>query len=94
MAKRKTNGTGRLPIYKSYVFRDKDPVIDELRTLIENTYGTRVSNKVLRQIQEAGGPTAGAMAGWFFRKTRRPQNPTIEAAGRAIGFHRVWQKLK
>ena len=95
MAKqRKYNGTGRLPIYKSYTFRDKDPAVDELRTVIEDHYGERVSNKVLRKIQEGGGPTAGCMAGWYFRTTKRPQNATLEAAGRAMGYRRVWQPMK
>jgi hypothetical protein len=94
MAKRKTNGTGRMPIYKSYTFRDKDPIIDELRTLVEDHYGVRVNGKSLRQITEAGGPTASCMGSWFFGTTKRPQNATIEAAGRAMGYRRVWQREK
>lgn len=97
MAKRrKTNGTGhgRIPIYKSYTFRDKDPAIDELRTVVEDHFGERVNNKNLRKITEGGGPTAGCMGAWFFGTTKRPQNATLEAAGRAMGFQRVWQPLK
>jgi hypothetical protein len=95
MAKRKrTNGTGRMPIYKSYVFRDKEPVIDETRTMIEDHFGEKLSSKTLRKIREAGGPTPSCMSAWFFGTTRRPQNATIEAAGRALGYRRVWQKNK
>jgi hypothetical protein len=32
------------------------------------------------------------MQGWFRGKTRRPQNATIEATGRALGFKRTWVK--
>jgi len=28
-----------------------------------------------------------------FGETRKPQNATIEAAGRAMGYQRVWQKM-
>jgi hypothetical protein len=30
------------------------------------------------------------MAAWFFGATKRPQNATLEAAGRALGMKRVW----
>jgi hypothetical protein len=81
-----------LSIYRSYSFKTKDPAIDELRTIVESHFGHRVTNKDLREINEAGGPAAGTMASWFFRKTRRPQSATLEAAGRAIGYRRKWVK--
>ena len=87
---KKTNGSHRL--YKAYLFRDKDPVIDELRTMVEGFYGKRVNNPDLKKIADSGGPTAGCMARWFFGATKRPQSATVEAAGRAIGFKRVWRK--
>jgi hypothetical protein len=77
-------------IYKAYNFRSKDPAIDTFRTVVEDHFGRRVNYKDLRKIEESGGPCVGAMAGWFFGKTLRPQNPTLEAAGRAIGMKRVW----
>ena len=80
--------------YGSYRFRNKDLVIDELRTLIEENDGARVTGKRLAKIERDGGPSASAMRGWFFGKTRRPQSASIEAAGRAIGYLRVWQKMK
>jgi len=82
-----------MKLYKSYLFRSKDPVIDQLRTLIEDQTGERLNKgKVLRQIEKQGGPTASCMGGWFFGKTKRPNNCTIEAAGRALGYERVWKK--
>jgi len=75
------------------MFRDKDPVIDQLRTLAKDEYGG-VDGEAMRLIHEAGGPSVGAMNGWFFGDTMRPQNPTVEAAGRAMGYHRTWTKLK
>lgn len=95
---RKTNGrsSGRGIIgktYASYVFKTKDPVIDQLRTLAEDFYGKRVNGNSLKQIEEAGGPSASCMRAWFFGKTRRPQNPTIEAAGRSMGWKRKWVRM-
>ena len=81
-----------MKLYGAYNFRTKDPVVDELRTLIEDQTGARITRKNLKKIAEDGGPTIGAMAGWFMGKTRRPQSASIEAAGRAIGYRRKWVK--
>lgn len=80
----------RQHVYGSYIFRDKDPVIDELRTIVEDHFGGRVTRKHLTMMEHSGGPSAGCMVGWFFGETRRPLNPSIEASGRAIGFRRRW----
>lgn len=78
-------------LYKSYLFRDKDPVIDELRTLVQKANGSRdITHKHLENISESGGPSAACMSEWFFGKTKRPTNATIEACGRALGFKREW----
>jgi hypothetical protein len=94
ITKKKSNGHHHAPIYKSYVFRTKDPAIDELRTLVEDHFGKRVNNKMLEQISEDGGPSSACMRAWFFGKTKRPQNPTLEAAGRSMGYERVWQRMR
>lgn len=87
-------GNGKLPIYKSYLFKDKDPAIDELRTVIEDHFGRRINPVSLKGVQINGGPTVGCMNQWFYGKTKRPQNATIEAAGRALGYKRVWRQDK
>lgn len=80
--------------YRSYLFKTKDPVIDELRTMIEDNAGKKVGARgVLQEIEKGGGPTVSCMRGWFFGKTKRPQNPTVEAAGRSIGYKRTWVKM-
>ena len=93
---RTTNGhTGTMKIYGSYIFRAKDPAIDALRTLIEDHYGKRVNSRgVLSDIEQQGGPTLSCMRSWFFGETRRPQNPTLEAAGRAMGYERRWHRMR
>ena len=81
-------------IYQAYMFKDKDPAIDELRTMVEDNFGGRVNYKMLSNMHNDGGPSTSCMANWFFGKTRRPTNPALEAAGRALGFRRQWVKLK
>ena len=83
---------GHLKVYKSYNFRTKDPVIDELRTIAQDTYG-KLDNKALVQIEKGGGPSASCMHNWFFGSTRRPQSASTEAAGRSMGFKRTWTKM-
>jgi hypothetical protein len=79
-------------IYNSYVFKDKDPEIQVLRTLIQDAHGGRLTRKTLEKIEDEGGPATATMHGWFFGKTMRPTNATLEAAGRALGYQRRWVK--
>lgn len=81
-----------MKLYRAYNFKNKDPAIDELRTLIEDAHGERVKGSHLREIEENGGPSTSAMRNWFFGATRRPSNCTLEAAGRTLGFKRKWTK--
>jgi hypothetical protein len=78
-------------LYRSYMFRNKDPVIDELRTLVNDAYG-RVGYKAYKQIEADGGPSVTCMTNWFEGDTKRPQSASVEAAGRSLGFKRVWVK--
>lgn len=81
-----------MKLYKSYMFRGKDPAIDELRTLIEDLTEKKLNTKTLGKIEKDGGPSYAAMHGWFYGKTIRPQSATLEAAGRALGYRRTWVK--
>jgi hypothetical protein len=77
---------------KAYLFRDKDPVIDQLRTMAEDQFGSRVSRKMLQNIEDKGGPRLGTMGNWFFGAVKRPQSATVEGCGRALGYERKWIK--
>jgi len=79
-----------LKLYKSYMFKEKDPVIDQLRTLMK----TELGGLHLTDVRNDGGPSISAMSGWFYGETKRPQSATVEAAGRAIGYKRVWEKMR
>jgi hypothetical protein len=97
MAKKIKRANGNVytaPLYKAYLFTTKDPVIDELRTLAEDFFKEKVNGKNLGEIEKGGGPKIGTMKQWFFGKTKRPTNATIEAAGRSIGFERTWRRKK
>jgi hypothetical protein len=86
----KGSKTGALKLYRSYMFRGKDPVVDEIRTIMQDSYGEKLDNKAMKDVEQNGGPTAGTIRNWLFGDTKRPQNASIEAAGRAIGMKRVW----
>lgn len=76
--KKKSNGRS-LGVYKSYVFRDKDPVIDTMRTWVQD------SKKSYTQIHEASGVAVATMRSWFGGKTRRPNFCTVAATAKALG---------
>lgn len=79
--------------YASYNFVDKDPVIDELRTMLQDELGGRMTRKGLKLIEMNGGPAVGTLDNWFFGDVRKPQSGGVEAAGRALGYYRKWAKL-
>lgn len=66
--------------YKSYNFVDKDPIIDEIRTIYENS-GTNY-----RWIAEHSGVSTSTIANWFGGDTKRPQAASINAVLRALGY--------
>ena len=90
-ARKKGPKSGPMRLYRSYMFTNKDPVIDEMRTLLQDQYGSgKLTHKSLKNVEEAGGPTPTTIQNWLYGDTKRPQNASIEAAGRAIGMKRVW----
>lgn len=66
--------------YKSYLFRDKDPVIDQVRTAIED------SGVKWAFIEHKSGVTTQTLHNWFSGPTKRPQHATVRAVLRAIGY--------
>jgi hypothetical protein len=71
-----------MKIYRAYFFRGADPAIAEVKSF--------VGARTLSSIEKDGGPATSTIANWFKGKTKRPQNATLEAAGRALGMKRVW----
>jgi transcriptional regulator with XRE-family HTH domain len=65
--------------YKSYNFVEKDPIIDELRTVVQGSGAT------YKQIHEDSGVSTQTLANWFSGDTRRPQAASLNAVARALG---------
>jgi|HubBroStandDraft_6_1064221.scaffolds.fasta_scaffold00221_21 transcriptional regulator with XRE-family HTH domain len=66
--------------YKSYSFIDKDPIIDYIRTIVEE------SGITYKEIEARSGVTAWTLRNWFSGKTKKPQAATINAVLRCIGY--------
>ena len=75
-----------MKFYKSYSFKDKDPVIDILKTAIKDT------GLSLDDTSERSGVSRTTLDNWFYGSTRRPQHATIMAVTRAIGHD--WRLVK
>ena len=76
-----------MPGYDNYRFRDKDPVIDVLRTAIQFVAvaeGIKF-NKVLNRIANDIGCTPGMLRGWFFGSTQMPRHAGVAAVVRWLG---------
>jgi hypothetical protein len=70
---------GALKTYKSYLFRDKDPIIDRLRTAVAD------SGLSMKKLQEISSVSNTTTYNWFNGKTKRPQFCTVSAVARAAG---------
>jgi DNA-binding phage protein len=66
--------------YKSYNFADKDPIIDEIRTIVG------ASGASYKWIEDMSGVTQSTLYAWFLGKTKKPQAATINAVLRALGY--------
>lgn len=68
----------RRDAYKSYNFIDKDPVIHEVWDIVKGTsFG---------YIEEESGVSVSCLMSWFYGPTRKPQNATVRAVVRAMGY--------
>lgn len=69
-----------MTVYKSYVFQDKDPMIDYIRTIIAE------SKVTLTKISQDSGVSHNTIAKWLYGDTKRPQAASINAVLRALGY--------
>ena len=77
-----TEGTCEMPgfTYKSYNFVDKDPIIDYIRTVFQE------SHKSIKAVADDSGVTATTISNMLYGKTRRPQAATMNAILRALNY--------
>jgi transcriptional regulator with XRE-family HTH domain len=66
-------------VYPSYLFKDHDPILDAIDTLIADSGWT------FGEIAVGSGVTRTTLTNWQKRKVRRPQFATIKAVTRAVG---------
>jgi transcriptional regulator with XRE-family HTH domain len=66
--------------YKSYNFVDKDPMIDQVRTVVHDSHMT------YKAISEASGVSLLTIRGWLDGRTKKPQAATFNAVLRACGY--------
>jgi hypothetical protein len=69
-----------LKVYKSYSFRDKDPIIDRLRTLISD------EGKGHGEIAHESGVSPSTLHNWFSGPTRRPTYACVAATAATMGY--------
>lgn len=66
--------------YKTYSFKEKDPCIDALRTIIADEKASYT------EIHERSGVSANTLWNWFHGTTKRPQYATVMAVARSLGY--------
>ncbi|KRQ99315.1 hypothetical protein [Bradyrhizobium valentinum] len=77
-------------LYRTYRFIDKDPVIDKIRTVVQD----EGLIKRLAIVHELSGVATTTLNNWFNGHTKKPQNPTIEAVLTSLGYEREIIKKK
>jgi hypothetical protein len=77
---------------RDYRFMDKDPVKDELQTVLQDV--GLFSRQKLRQVAILANRAPATLDNLFFGSTKRPQNATIAAILEGIGYERVMQQVR
>jgi hypothetical protein len=66
--------------YKSYQFINKDPIIDKIRTVVDE------SGANYKWIEDSSGVSAITLRNWFYGSTKKPQAATVNAVLRCLGY--------
>ena len=77
-------------IYRTYNFIDKDPVIDEIRTIVQD-------EGMMARLSDLGtlsGVSPQTLTKWFRGATRKPHNATVMAVVTSLGYERRFVKAK
>lgn len=78
--------------YRTYNYVNKNPVIDKVRTVLQDE--GMYAKKKRRLIHELSGVGIGTMEGWFEGDTRNPRHETIAAVMSAIGYEEQFVKTR
>jgi hypothetical protein len=71
-----------------YRFIDKDPVVDEIRTLVQD----EGLIKKLELVHQLSGVSTTTIDNWFNGETKSPQNRTIMAVVTSLGYKHSFVK--
>jgi DNA-binding phage protein len=69
-----------MQLYKTYSFKEKDPIIDHMRTIVQDE-GLKHS-----EIHALSGVSSTTLYNWFEGETKRPQFATVMAVARSMGY--------
>src|ERR1700759_5801634 len=81
---------GFLRLYRTYNYVDKNPVIDKVRTLVQD----EGLIKKLAIVHEISGVSTSTLDNWFNGTTRSPQHATIAAVITSLGYEEQFVKQK
>jgi hypothetical protein len=81
---------GFLRTYRTCSYIDKNPVIDKMRTLIQD----EGLIKKLSIVHEISGVSTSTLDNWFNGTTRSPQHATIAAVITSLGYKEEFVKEK
>jgi|SRR4051812_29081826 hypothetical protein len=77
-------------VYRTYSYIDKNPVIDRVRTILQDEgVFTR-----LGIVHELSGVSASTLYNWFHGDTRNPQHHTTAAVITSLGYSEQYVKGK
>jgi hypothetical protein len=72
----------KVHVYRTYRWVDKDPIIDAVRTVVNDEH---LKNSAVHSIS---GVATATLDNWFGGVTKKPQNSTICAVTSALGYVR------
>lgn len=82
----------RLSLYRTYRFIDKDPVIDKIRTILQDEgLLAKGQRKIVHQLS---GVAVGTLDGLFEGDTKCPINRTVCAIVTSVGYEPTFVKVK
>jgi transcriptional regulator with XRE-family HTH domain len=81
---------GFIRVYRTYNYIDKNPVIDKVRTIIQD----EGLIKKLGVVHEVSGVATATIDNWLNGDTRNPQHHTIAAVVTSLGYEERFVKAK
>lgn len=79
-----------LRLYRTYRYIDKNPVIDRVRTIVQD----EGLFKRLGIVHEISGVATSTLNNWFHGDTKNPQHATIAAVITSLGYEEQFVKTK